>query len=181
MINRHPCSIIKSINHSGERVKMKNPQRQKAYSYVRFSTTDQKKGDSLDRQMEKTLKYIKEHDLELDTTLNLTDAGVSAFKGKNVDEGRLGQFIQAIDYGRVRKGSYLIVESLDRPSRQNVEDALELFLRIIRKGIIIVITGLLKSIRVLIVPSDTEFKMASCIPNVESMTPFGHLILRKVY
>ena len=64
MINRHPCSITKSINHSGERVKMKNPQRQKAYSYVRFSTTDQKKGDSLDRQMEKTLKYIKEHDLE---------------------------------------------------------------------------------------------------------------------
>jgi predicted site-specific integrase-resolvase len=95
LINRHPIAIIKLINHLSERVKMKkekekekeNPQRHKAYSYVRFSTTDQKKGDSLDRQTEKTLKYIKEHNLELDTTLNLLDAGVSAFKGKNVDEG----------------------------------------------------------------------------------------------
>jgi DNA invertase Pin-like site-specific DNA recombinase len=115
-----------------------NPQRHKAYSYVRFSTTDQRKGDSLDRQTEKTLKYIQEHNLELDTTLNLLDAGVSAFKGKNVDEGRLGQFIQAIDNGRVKRGSYLIVESLDRLSRQNVEDALSLFLDIIKKGITIV-------------------------------------------
>jgi len=57
-------------------MKTENTQRQKAYSYVRFSSIDQRKGGSIDRQTEKTLKYVKDHNLELDTTLNLMDVGV---------------------------------------------------------------------------------------------------------
>lgn len=109
-----------------------------AYSYVRFSTPQQLKGDSLRRQFEATQRYVTEHGLVLDETLNLRDLGISAFRGKNVEQGALGAFIKAIETGRVRKGSYLIVESLDRISRNEVIEALEIFLRIIRAGINIV-------------------------------------------
>lgn len=109
-----------------------------AYSYVRFSTPQQLKGDSLQRQLEASEQYVIENGLVLDETLNLRDLGISAFRGKNVERGALGAFIKAIESGRVRKGSYLIVESLDRLSRNEVIDALEIFLTIIRAGINIV-------------------------------------------
>ena len=109
-----------------------------AYSYVRFSTPQQLKGDSLQRQLEASERYVTENGLILDETLNLRDLGISAFRGKNVERGALGAFIKAIDTGKVKKGSYLIVESLDRLSRNEVIDALEIFLKIIRAGINIV-------------------------------------------
>ena len=109
-----------------------------AYSYVRFSTPQQLKGDSLRRQLEASVRYVTENSLVLDETLNLRDLGISAFRGKNVERGALGAFIKAIETGKVKKGSYLIVESLDRLSREEVIDALEIFLKIIRAGINIV-------------------------------------------
>jgi DNA invertase Pin-like site-specific DNA recombinase len=109
-----------------------------AYSYVRFSTPQQLKGDSLRRQLEASARYVSENGLVLDETLNLPDLGISAYRGKNVERGALGAFIKAIEAGRVQVGSYLIVESLDRLSRTEVIDALEPFLKIIRAGINIV-------------------------------------------
>ena len=70
--------------------------------------------------------------------LDMTDTGISAFHGANVTEGALGQFIKAIDKGKIEKGSYLLVESLDRLSRQELNQALSLFLNIINQGITIV-------------------------------------------
>lgn len=49
--------------------------------------------------------------------------------------GQLGAFIKAIETGRVKEGSYLLVESLDRLSHKDVIDAPDLFLKIIRAGI----------------------------------------------
>lgn len=109
-----------------------------AYSYIRFSTTQQLKGDSLRRQLEASERYVAEHGLVLDETLNLRDLATSAFRGKNVERGKLGAFIEAIEAGKVKVGSYLIVESLDRLSRTEVINALEIFLKIIRAGINIV-------------------------------------------
>lgn len=109
-----------------------------AYSYIRFSTAEQAKGDSLRRQTELTDKFVKARGLILNETLTMRDLGVSAFKGANADEGALGLFLQAVDEGRVPTGSYLLVESLDRLSRAEVDVALQLFLRIIGKGIVIV-------------------------------------------
>ena len=108
----------------------------RAYSYVRFSSLKQKHGASADRQLEAATKYAHTHDLILDTS-TYKDLGVSAFRSKNV-ESALGAFIQAVDSGKVSKGSYLLIESLDRLSRDSVDVALELFLSIIRKGIVIV-------------------------------------------
>lgn len=108
-----------------------------AYSYIRFSSEKQQLGDSLRRQLKLAEDYAAEHKLNLDTH-SYRDLGVSAFHGKNALEGRLGTFWRAVEEGIIKSGSYLLVESLDRLSRNEVDEALELFLQIIRKGIIIV-------------------------------------------
>jgi DNA invertase Pin-like site-specific DNA recombinase len=109
-----------------------------AYSYIRFSTPDQILGDSLRRQTEASHQYASEHGLTLDEKLNIRDLGVSAFKGSNFETGALGQFLVAIDDGRVAKDSFLLVESLDRLSRLPVTEALAIFQAIIGRGITIV-------------------------------------------
>ncbi|ATX80709.1 Site-specific DNA recombinase [Mariprofundus aestuarium] len=108
----------------------------KAYSYIRFSTPDQLKGDSLRRQLEASRAYAEENGLLLDESLR--DIGVSAFRGKNSTEGALKKFIELVEAGRVEKGSILILESLDRLSRQQIFTALSLFSSIIEAGVEIV-------------------------------------------
>lgn len=109
-----------------------------AYSYVRFSSPEQSKGDSLNRQTARAQEYALQHGLILDTSVNLRDLGVSAYRGKNATEGALGAFLQAIKEGIIRDGSTLIVESLDRLSREQITSALGQFLSIIGSGITIV-------------------------------------------
>ncbi len=112
-----------------------------AYSYIRFSTAEQGKGDSKRRQVELSQKYAAEHGLTLDHSLHLYDRGVSAFDRSNIDRGALGDFLEAINEGRIQTGSYLLVESLDRLSREKVIAALEVFISILNKGITIVTLG----------------------------------------
>lgn len=109
-----------------------------AYSYVRMSTEGQLKGDSLRRQLEQSSRYASEHGLTLIKTFNLADYGVSAFKGQNVASGNLGRFLDAVRAGKIARGSYLLVESLDRLSRQNPRLALPQFLEIVNQGIVLV-------------------------------------------
>lgn len=108
----------------------------RAYSYVRFSTPNQLKGDSLRRQLEASREYARKHNLMLDESLQ--DIGVSAYKGKNATEGALRLFIEQVKSGRVQPGAILILESLDRLSRQQVFTALGLFSSILSEGIEIV-------------------------------------------
>jgi DNA invertase Pin-like site-specific DNA recombinase len=110
----------------------------KAYSYVRFSTPEQQRGDSFRRQTEAAKVYAQEHDLELDGSLELHDLGVSAFRGANIRGGALGRFRRAVEDGEVAEGSYLLVENLDRFSRANPWEALPLFQDIVNAGITIV-------------------------------------------
>lgn len=109
-----------------------------AYSYIRFSTPEQLKGDSLRRQLELSEKYVAEKGLTLDTTIKMRDLGLSAFDKSNVTKGALGGFLKAIEQGRIPKGSYLLVEHLDRLSRAEVLDALGQFISILSAGITIV-------------------------------------------
>lgn len=109
-----------------------------AYNYIRFSTAEQRKGDSLSRQADRAKLYADENGLVLDDSLTILDFAKSAFKGANAESGALAAFLEAVDMGRVPEGSYLLIESLDRLSRDLVFDALQLFIRIINKGIIIV-------------------------------------------
>ena len=110
----------------------------KCYSYIRFSTSEQLKGSSLKRQLGLAREYAHTNKLELDESLTLHDLGISAYKGKHRTEGALGEFLSLVNSKKIPKGSILIVESLDRLSREQVLDALNLFLNIIREGIKIV-------------------------------------------
>src|SRR5215475_11639907 len=110
----------------------------RAYSYVRFSSAQQAEGGSLKRQTRFTEAYCKRKKLRLDDSLTLHDLGVSAFRGDNVREGALAGFLEACRTGRVPKGSVLIVESLDRLSRDQIRPALQLFLALQDHGITIV-------------------------------------------
>ena len=55
-----------------------------AYSYVRFSTPEQARGESFRRQIEAARAYAAKNGLVLDESFR--DEGVSAFKGKHRDE-----------------------------------------------------------------------------------------------
>src|SRR5262249_43769399 len=114
------------------------PAKPKAYSYIRFSTPRQGEGHSLERQTAKAQAYAAEHGLELDAELNLKDLGVPAYRQKNVRTGALGVFIKAVEDGRVARGSYLLVENIDRLTRTDIPDAMQLFLTLINSGIVVV-------------------------------------------
>ena len=109
-----------------------------AFSYVRMSTELQLKGDSLRRQTELSEQYALKHGLEIARDFDLHDIGVSAFKGDNVNKGALGRFLEAIETGKVPRGSFLLVESLDRLSRQKINNSIAIFLQITQSGVNIV-------------------------------------------
>ncbi len=110
----------------------------KAFSYVRFSTPEQSKGASLKRQEEMAGRWAERHGVELDTELTFRDEGVSAYGGLNVEKGALGAFLKAVETGQVPPGSFLLVESLDRISRQTARRALRTMEAIIDAGVTVV-------------------------------------------
>lgn len=109
-----------------------------AFSYLRFSTPDQATGDSRRRQIALAESYAKRNHLELDNRLSFRDLGVSAFRGRNAKQGHLKDFLEAIESGLVPPSSHLLVESLDRLSRDQILEAQALFLQIINAGLTIV-------------------------------------------
>jgi DNA invertase Pin-like site-specific DNA recombinase len=76
--------------------------KRKLYSYVRWSSDRQSKGTSLERQTAKAKEFAHSHNLEL---VELLDAGLSAYRGKNTTQGALGGFIQAVESGAIPRTS----------------------------------------------------------------------------
>src|SRR5262245_50006352 len=112
-----------------------------AYSYIRWSTGEQARGDSLRRQTEKATAWCERHHVRLDTSLTLRDLGRSAFTGKhrqNPDRNALAAFLKLVEDRRIGAGSYLIVESLDRLTREHIRPALTLLLNLIEAGVRVV-------------------------------------------
>lgn len=110
----------------------------RAFSYVRFSTPEQSKGDSYKRQTEGARAWASKAGLRLDETLRLEDLGISAFRGANATSGALAAFHVAIAGGRVPRGSVLIVENLDRLSRQTARKAVRALEDIVEAGVDVV-------------------------------------------
>ncbi len=112
-----------------------------AYSYIRMSTLQQLKGDSKRRQLELSENYAKSNNLLLIENIDgilLNDIGISAYKGENSRKGALGLFLDALATNKIPKDSVLLVESLDRLSREKITEALGQFMLIIGYGIEIV-------------------------------------------
>jgi DNA invertase Pin-like site-specific DNA recombinase len=114
------------------------PEKTVAYSYVRFSHPNQSKGDSLRRQTAAAAAWCKAHGITLDTATTLHDLGKSAFTGahrKNPDRHALAAFLKLVESGKVPRGSYLVVENLDRLSREDIQPALLLVLNLMQAGV----------------------------------------------
>jgi DNA invertase Pin-like site-specific DNA recombinase len=113
---------------------MMNKLRTKAYSYVRFSTPEQINGDSLRRQSQAAAEYAARHDLEL-MDKSYRDLGISAYYNANAETGMLFEFIEAVRTGSVPRGSYLLIESMDRLSRAKPRKAIRLLEQICEEGV----------------------------------------------
>jgi len=108
----------------------------KSYSYIRFSRPEQMRGDSLRRRTEAAERWAAENGMVIDESL--TDLGVSAYRGLNRVKGALGKFLGLVEKGQIPKGSFLIIESLDRFSREDALDVLGEFTKVLKAGITIV-------------------------------------------
>lgn len=109
----------------------------KVFSYLRFSTPEQALGDSRRRQVEAAQAWAASRGLALDD--ELSDEGISGFRGANLTaEAALGSFVRAVDAGLVPEGSILVVESLDRLSRDRLLYAQHLLMSLLLKGITVV-------------------------------------------
>jgi DNA invertase Pin-like site-specific DNA recombinase len=109
-----------------------------AYSYTRFSSAGQKGNNSTDRQIEEGREWYAAQIAPLGIPLDesFTDTARSAFKGEHVGKkGDLGRFLAAIQSGAVSKGSILIVENMDRLSRQGNKIGRKLLERIVDEGV----------------------------------------------
>ncbi|WP_312315397.1 recombinase family protein [Atlantibacter sp.] len=107
----------------------------KAIAYMRFSSAVQQKGDSLRRQRKLIDDWLVQNpEFTLDTT-TYEDLGLSAYKGKHAQSGAFGEFIEAIENGLILPGTVLLVESLDRLSREKIGEATERLKYILKSGV----------------------------------------------
>lgn len=112
-----------------------------AYSYIRFSHPDQAKGDSLRRQMDAAAAWCERHKVKLDTATTFRDLGKSAYLGdhrKNPERHALAGFLKMVEDGKVPRGSFLVIENLDRLSREHIQPAVILALNLLQAGVRIV-------------------------------------------
>jgi DNA invertase Pin-like site-specific DNA recombinase len=112
-----------------------------AYSYVRFSHPEQAKGDSLRRQDDAAAAWCQRNNVRLDTSTTFRDLGKSAYTGAhraNPDRHDLARFLKLVEQGKVPRGSYLIIENLDRLSREHIQPALLLVLNLLQSGVRVV-------------------------------------------
>lgn len=106
-------------------------------SYLRFSSPQQSSGDSIRRQEEARDRFLARMGLTLDESIR--DEGVSGFRGKHrSDRHNLGSLLQLVKAGRIPRNSYLILESLDRLSREDLDDAVQVLLSLTNAGIRVV-------------------------------------------
>jgi DNA invertase Pin-like site-specific DNA recombinase len=107
------------------------------YLYIRYSHEKQEQGSSYDRQMDMARAYCPT--LINDKAHVYFDKGKSAYKGEHLDnEGELKRFHDAVKSSKVRSGSTLLVEDLDRLSRANMWKASDFLRELTGDGITVV-------------------------------------------
>jgi DNA invertase Pin-like site-specific DNA recombinase len=109
------------------------------YSYLRYSSAQQGDGDSIRRQTKGTADWCKRNDVQLDTSRTYLDRGRSAYHGRHRQRGgALAAFLSEVERGDIPRGSVLIIENLDRLSRENPWDAVSLLTSLVNAGISVV-------------------------------------------
>lgn len=108
-----------------------------AFCYHRFSSARQDRGTSLERQAERTAELCRKNGWEIVEVLE--DKGRSAWKGDHLRVGNLGKFKQRVDAGDIEPGTRLVIENLDRLSRQEVKFARRWIEDITDRGIVVAV------------------------------------------
>ncbi|WP_377275431.1 recombinase family protein [Rhizobium sp. R86522] len=107
----------------------------KAISYARWSSGRQSKGSSSERQSKMAEVFAERYGLTLES--KIVDNGVSAYTGDNLNEG-LGRFLDGITNGDIPTDTVLLIENMDRFSRQKPVKAVPKFLDVLSTGLTIV-------------------------------------------
>jgi DNA invertase Pin-like site-specific DNA recombinase len=94
------------------------PGSRRVYSYIRFSSREQALGDSERRQLEAAEAWCRRKGFLLDETVR-TDRGKSGYHGTHRTKGHLGRFLALVEAGEIPSGSILLVENIDRLSRES--------------------------------------------------------------
>ena len=103
--------------------------------YMRWSSAEQAKGSSLERQREDCRRHAQTKNWNVVT--ELVDDGMSAFKGKHATVGALGKFVADVEAGAFPNGVVLLSEKLDRLSREPAKKVFAWMLRITELGVIV--------------------------------------------
>lgn len=107
-----------------------------AYIYARFSTLEQSKGSSLSRQLDDCRSYCDRLGWHRSSDRELIDEGRSAFDGANRSQGsELANFERMALDGKLRPDTVLVVERLDRLSRQSAVDVFHLITLLTDAGV----------------------------------------------
>ncbi|USI73942.1 recombinase family protein [Sphingomonas morindae] len=106
-----------------------------AVIYIRWSSTEQGKGSSLERQSEDCRRHAVKHGWKV--LEELVDDGVSAFKGRHASVGELSRFVADVENGAYPDGVILLTEKLDRLSRESAKKAFAWMVHMTDLGVVV--------------------------------------------
>lgn len=107
---------------------------QPAIIYGRFSSRNQRNSISLERQIESARQFVTENKMNLVPDGVWFDSAMSAFRGKHRKKGQLAALLEVLRSGKLPKQVVLIVENIDRLTRENTLEAIDLLWEIIKTG-----------------------------------------------
>lgn len=108
--------------------------RRTAVSYTRFSTPNQAKGDSENRQEKEYKAFCERHNLAPGKEVFI-DRGRSGYHGTHRTKGALGVLVQAASEGRFDPGTVIVVEAWDRLGRQRPDQQIQLISELLHTGV----------------------------------------------
>jgi len=106
-----------------------------AVVYIRWSSAEQGKGTSLERQRHDCHRHAAAKGWNV--VAELVDDGVSAFKGRHSAVGELGRFVADVEAGAHPRGVVLLTEKLDRLSREHAKKVFAWMLRVTELGVVV--------------------------------------------
>jgi len=110
--------------------------------YARFSNQEQAQGSSKARQLKLCRELIADRGWQLSEDRILIDEGLSAFSGANrAPGGLLHEFEKQAEAGLYRSGHVLVVEHIDRISRQGHDEVLPFVKKMTEAGVTVAVAS----------------------------------------
>jgi len=105
-----------------------------AYSYVRFSSDQQKHGASLERQKSMVAEWLQKNPEYTLSDVTYEDLGISGHNGDHLDNA-FGRLLAGIESGAIAPGSMIVIEAIDRAGRLHPDMMLNIFTSITIAGV----------------------------------------------